>query len=343
MYHDDVAALNILRAFGHLLGEITIVVNDNYSPFDIERFSNSLVECCSNVKQSIRLEANRDRFRLNIPFPNVTNVNLLSWSYKPNIANNIDLNRLFPRMQALRISSDTNCPLDRNYPNLIRFDLDVSLDNPKNLTKFIELNPQLQSIPRYYFVGAANFQKVSELLPSLQEITTVLLWIDGPVDDIIHFRNVKELKLQLIGYPGQMSHNLRETLIATKFDRLETFRLYAHGIADSSRRIVLDSIEQYETLTYIELSDFDLTYDELMHMVHALPQLKTLNLSCSKPGTEEVLTRFLLEENRVENILVSTVPKMCLGMDRFIDEWTKRVRAYHGYEVMTFNRTHHRN
>lgn len=137
-------SLAILKSYGDLFSQLTIVFDEFYTQSHLEQFTNSIAKYCPAAIQSARVYFRVETNVITVPFPNVTKVFFRSPFDRSNSGRvyNIDLNHVFPQLQRVHGSYIDNLPLDRHYPHLIRFEMNGNYENRrKDLNNFIQLNP----------------------------------------------------------------------------------------------------------------------------------------------------------------------------------------------------------
>lgn len=192
---------------------------------------------------------------------------------------------------------------------------------------FGEKNPQLRGIKLTVPWHLEYLDHVNELLPNLESLDLTILekshnpskkssfWsglksIVGmaprPVD-AVHFRNVKNLTMNICDWykkPQRLRYNewTFDKMPKIQFERLQSYTLHTRNSQFSILRQI-DLIGQNKGLTSVDIR-YPLTYDQMVRLIDALPNLKDLKLECRNGEMVIDILRLMTRETSLDTILV---------------------------------------
>lgn len=149
----------------------TLTIRTDYtSPSDnflIESVAQATNNHCSKIPQKLNIDM--DRENVQFKFAHATNVELRT----PERHTAAELDRIFPRMEKLKIHIITSYTLDQNFAHLRYFEVAEKEHRLFDLGPFAKHNRQLRGI--YTPLNFEQLQQLSEMFPKLESLHIRLL------------------------------------------------------------------------------------------------------------------------------------------------------------------------
>lgn len=273
----------ILRNFGHIFTHIKIRLDSIKLVEPVQFLINKY---CSNATQEIEISGEYND-NTQILFELATNVTIMMHASK-----NFRLDTAFPQMRKLKF--DCELDLSHHHPHLT----EIVFKHYKytwDLSEFVRLNPQLQTVQSLLFNNSMFLASLSEL-PNLENLNLGLvrhqyyLWNDD--FPVARFKSVKNFALNMhIREKQVIESDAYVRILATiQFDRLESFSLTSNNVNPND--FLIGMIGENTALQKLTI-DADLTFDQLCVMITSLADLKDLTITWRKQSTHGTWNRFL--------------------------------------------------
>lgn len=335
--------LSTLKAFCPLFSHLTVQSHD--FPYNLgitQKIVESVNNYCAEVPQSVSIAFPTNLEQI-FTFQNVSTVIL----HEPK-HNNVDIiNQMFPQMKSLVLYTEEPYSLDGCLPNLQHFQFQEKSIGLFDMKKFGEFNRQIRSI-KVTFDWNLNFlHELNEIFPELENLELVPLYNKGilakmskfyksltsKVVDTIRFRKVSTFTLDIhflyfrytnifktkYDYEITRADWAKDRLSAIQFDQLKSYKLIT-----KSRNFVeeqIDLVTKNTGLKSVAITPIELTYEQMVRMVRALPKLKEATLECESMENVDNIVRLMGECHL--NIVNVNVPVE--SRDEFLEQFSTRV------------------
>lgn len=306
----------ILKAFCSIFSQIQIEINSEMCEGELlaNKIARYVNKYCSSVPQKAKFSRMTiiGNIDVNISYPNVTEVelgsNLFSYTSLEVGNDTVELNELFPRMQAITTRYPSSFRLNRHFPHLTHFELfnAIIIDyqaNHEMLLAFLRLNPQLRAFVAPQMGNFSFLYEVHPLLPNMETLT-MAIYPRGqfvPLKNVIRFnKNVRTADMDFY----EITDDMRESLTLIEFDDLELLKLsFLKRQNNELATIVVDWISQYKTISAIEIH-FDMSSTHLIRLVNQLDNLKRLKTACLVEATATEIHNLMMNGNNLQEIVV---------------------------------------
>lgn len=287
-------ALKFLRNFGDLVSKLNII-GYGITQDQINEIGNHINTHCSQSLTELTLEKIKEN-----PIAQWTNVfpKLESLYFqKTKETKQLRIHTIFPNLKRFEIERDQRSSfafLGHNFPQLEHFKLDAGLmtENP-HLKGALLLNPQLKSFHTDSRFDTKFIQFINKHLPHLLSLgIEYTSFGDSEVDETVHFEHVRDFTLNVFNMPPNKIFILR----LFGFKQLETIELNCRILNEK----LMEFIKQQKQLKTMKLVGPNPTYDDLVDLIQALPQLKEIHLPWVNADVSEGVVGILMNETPIE-------------------------------------------
>lgn len=265
-----------LRTFGHLIRKLEVYsLSSNRAENDDIGYT--IMKYCSKSLFELKLNVN-GQYLLNqteISFENVEIVDIHQSEY----SNNIDLSRIFPNMEQLKLEihyPNQLSALKRCYPNLRHLELiEKGIKKNSILCDVLKENPQLKSLLTSRCLDSNTIQLINENSPNLQSITAIFTRSDfiylkqnTPSVRLAHVKN-----FTLIAEVPIVNQIFK---IPITFENLEALEVSTNCLTSPIERFIIEN-DKLKVLS-LPFADFRTTNTRIDHILDRLSQLEEIVL-----------------------------------------------------------------
>lgn len=299
------ATLSVLELWGSVFTKLKIEItltSDGDNIESVEKIAAAVNKFCSKASQTIHLTISAYH-NIEFEFPHATEVEYVYEIQSPDKGGSIDLIKIFPSMEKLRTSSLATDQLDFHFEHLIQIEwdnLNENIEEPsRNFKSFVKKNRQLRGVKAPMFCNFPYVAEVKNILPDLSSLGIhynrdfYVPFEEGT--DVIHLEDVTEFTVNLNYLMDRIPEGFNESFSKLRFGKLDSFkltwRINALALTEDllkSKTVLLDLIKQQPQLTTLAFQSFVLSDAELVDLMSKLPNVNTLQVSCSQKTVGEI-------------------------------------------------------
>lgn len=294
--------LNILKRFGQFITELEIKICDMQEK-NIQLIKKSIAHYCSDTLKELRIINKHEQFdeffdAFSTPFKNVSSVSL---SGKFQALGNSMLNKTFPSMRRLTLSSlevfDMSW-INQTVPNLVDVHINIwnsateNYANEEATGTFLKNNPQIQNL-MLKNARLKLLDLLSDEMSSLENLT-LASYIEFSFHDVnheLHFDSVKFLKMQM-GY-----RTVPKNLFLKNIEVFETDAFPS----DCSRWI--EFVDKHKHLKTLRITYY-LKTEQIRNLASIKPNLIEISLKLYDSVDVESVIELIENSQRLEKILL---------------------------------------